>query len=200
MEEKRQHQRVRFNVQPLVRLGQMGHTGLGRLENLSFGGLMLRTDVSLKVGEVFGCEFSVVGSVLIDISAVVVGRVGDLFSARFRSGPISERLLKDEIARSLSSGKGSVLSMNTINGRRSMRVVGGLNACLSSDFMHGLTNVSVDEIDLSATRDIDTVGAELCRIAAQDYHVYIAPPPCRISAEVAALTGWRSNTDGVLRG
>ena len=192
MEEKRRHQRVRFKVQPLIRLGQGGRNGVGHLENLSFGGLMLRTEVPLKLGEAFGCEFSISGTVLIDISAVVVSRVGELYCARFQAGPLSERLLKDEIARALSCGKGSVLSMNESKGRRLMRVFGGLNACLTKDFMYGLSKRGVDEIDLSAVQTVDAAGAELCRIASQDYHVYIVRPTCRLSDEVAALAGWRS--------
>jgi hypothetical protein len=191
MSEQRRHQRVRFNVQPLVRLGQAGRTGIGRLENLSLGGLMVRTDLPLKVGEAFGCEFSVLSSVLIDISAVVVGYVGELYSIRFQPGPVSEQLLKDEIASALSSGKGSVLSLNKLQGRQVVRVVGGLNGSLSNDFMQGL-KVGVDEIDLSQVTDIDNAGAELCRIAAQTQRISIVRPTCHISDEVAAIAGWKT--------
>ena len=48
MKEQRRHQRIRFGVQPLIRIGQSGVTGIGRLENLSLGGLMLRTDLPLS--------------------------------------------------------------------------------------------------------------------------------------------------------
>jgi hypothetical protein len=191
MKEHRRHQRVRFNAQPLVRLGQAGSTGFGRLENLSLGGLMLRTELSLKVGEACGCEFSILGSVLIDISAVIVGCVGDLYSARFQVGPVSEHLLKDEIAIALSCGKGSALSLNELQGRRVIRVMGGLNESLSDDFMHGL-KVGVDEIDLLNVTDIDYAGAKLCRIAAQTYHIGIVRPSCHISDEIAAIAGWRT--------
>ena len=190
MNEQRRHQRIRFNMPPLVRLGQAGGTGLGRLENLSLGGLMVRTELPLKVGDAFGCEFSVFGSVLIDISPVVVSRVGDLYCARFQAGPVSEQLLKDEIARALSCGKASVLSLNEFQGRRVMRVVGGLNGSLRNDFMHGLAKVGVDEIDLSEVNDIDSAGAELCRIAAQVYRIGVVRPACRISNEMAAIAGW----------
>lgn len=189
MSEHRRHQRVRFNVQPLVRLGQAGRTGLGRLENLSLGGLMVRSEQPLKIGEAFGCEFSVLSSVLIDISAVVVGCVGELYSTRFQLGPVSEQLLKDEIAASLSSGKGSVLSLNKLQERQVMRVIGGLNGSLSIDFMHGL-KVGVDEIDLSQVTDIDSAGAELCRTAAQTYQINIVRPNCPVSNEIATIAGW----------
>lgn len=190
MKEQRRHQRVRFNVQPLIRLGHSGSTGLGRLENLSLGGLMVRTDLPLKVNEAFGCEFSVFGSVLIDLSAVVVSRLGDLYCARFQAGPISERLIEDEIARALSSGKASVLSLNEFQGRRVMRVAGGLNGSLHNDFMHGLTKVGVDEIDLSGVTDIDRAGAELCRIAAQEHRVGIVRPAYCVNETLAAIAGW----------
>ena len=189
MNEQRRHQRIRFNEQPLVRFGQVGRAGIGRLENLSLGGLMVGADLPLKAGEAFGCEFSVLGSIVIDISATVVGCLGDLYSARFQPGPISEQLLKDELAGALSSGKGSVISVNKLQGRQVMRVAGGLNGSLSKDFMQGLKMV-VDESDLSQVTDIDKAGAELCRIAAQTHRVGIVRPSCPISEEMAALAGW----------
>lgn len=98
MKEQRRHQRIRFGVPPLVRLGQSGLTGIGRLENLSFGGLMVRTALPLRVGEAFGCEFAVFGEALIDMSAIVVGqRIGDAYCARFQAGPISQHLIEDVI-------------------------------------------------------------------------------------------------------
>ena len=190
MKEQRRHQRIRFNVSPRVRLGQAGSSWLGRLENLSLGGLMVRSDMPLKIGEVFGCEFSVFGSVLIDLSAIVVGRIGELYSARFQAGPISEQLLIDETARALSNGRASVLSVNEIQGRRIMRVSGGLNGSLHNDFMHALSKVGVDGIDLSEVKDIDRAGAELCRIAMRDYRIDILRPSCPIGEEIAEITGW----------
>ena len=89
MNEQRRHQRIRFGVQPLIRIGQSGVTGIGRLENLSLGGLMLRTDLPLRTGKACGCEFSVFGSALVDLSAMIVSRVGDLFCARFEAGQAS---------------------------------------------------------------------------------------------------------------
>ena len=193
MKEQRRHQRIRFNVQPLVRLGQFGFTGLGRLENLSLGGLMLRTDLPLKVGEAVGCEFAVFGSALIDMSADVVSRVGDLYCARFQAGPISEQLIEDVISRALSSGKASILSLNEFQGRRVMRVTGGLNGCLHNDFMHGLTKVGVDEIDLSAVTEIDHAGVELCRIAAEVHQVGIVRPSSCVNEKLIRLAGWRAS-------
>lgn len=193
MKEQRRHQRIRFNVPPLVRLGQSGASGLGRLENLSLGGLMVRTEVSLQPGEPFGCEFSICGSIMIDLSAVVVSRVGELFCARWQPGPVSERLLAEVIARALSSGNGSVLTVNEFQGRRVMRVAGGLNASLHNDFMHGLTKVGVDEIDLSCVTDMDVAGAELCRIAGQTHRVgRIVRPALQIDETLVALAGWKA--------
>jgi hypothetical protein len=189
MKEQRRHQRIRFNVQPHVRMGQAGAIGLGRLENLSLGGLMVRTDLALKPGEIFGCEFSIFGLYLIDISGVIVGSVGELYSARFQAGPISEALLQDEMIRALSSGKGSVLSVNELRGRRVMRIQGGLNESLRSDFLHGL-KIGVDEIDLSKVTDIDLVGAELCQIALKQ-QIGIVQPAGPVSDEIAAAVGWR---------
>jgi len=187
MKEQRRHQRIRFGSPPLVRVGQAGLIGLGRLENLSLGGLMLRTGLSLRVGESFGCEFALFGSALIDMSAQVVSRVGDAYCARFQAGPISEHLIEDVIARALATGKASVLTLNESQGRRVMRVVGGLNGCLHNDFMHGLTKVGVDEIDLSAVTDIDPAGVELCRVAAEVHRVGIVRPSSGISEKLSGL-------------
>ncbi len=163
-------------MQPLVRLGQAGASGTGRLENLSLGGLMVRTDLQLKVGEVFGCEFAIFGSALVDMSAVVVSQVGDRYSARFQAGPLSELLIADVISRALASGDGSILSINEVQGRRVMRVTGGLDGSLRNDFVHGLTKVGIDEIDLSGVTAIDSEGVELCRMARDEYRVKIVRP------------------------
>jgi hypothetical protein len=192
MKEQRRHQRIRFNAQPHVRFGQARASGIGRLENLSLGGLMVSLKLPLKVGGAVGCEFSVLGVVLIDISAIVVGCVGNLYSVRFQAGPVSEYLLKSEIDRALSSGKGSILSVNELQGRRVMRVAGGLNESLRNDFMHTLIKVGVEEIDLSKVTDIDRVGAELCRIATQTQQIAIIRPSFQISDELAAIAGWQS--------
>lgn len=179
MREQRRHQRIRFNHPPGVRIGQAGKAGIGELENLSLGGLMLRTDLSLVVGAVLGCEFSVLDSSSIDLAAVVVSKVGDCYGARFQLGPISANLIEQAIEHALASGKASILSINEREGRKTMRIVGGLNACLRSDFMHGLTRVGVDEMDLSAVTGMDRDGLELCRIAVEKYHVaLIQPSPC----------------------
>ena len=179
MREQRRHQRIRFNAPPPVRLGQHGLSGKGTLENLSLGGLMLRTDVALKVGETFGCEFSVFGSPLIDMPAMVVSKIGDLYGARFQAGPISEVLIQEAIDGALAAGKASILSIHDLQGRKVMRIAGGLNNGLRSDFMHSLTRVGVAELDLSGVTEIDSGGLALCLIAAEQYAVSIgARSPC----------------------
>jgi hypothetical protein len=192
MKEQRRHQRIRFNAPPPVRFGQARNGGIGRLENLSLGGLLVSTQLPLKTGEAVGCEFSILGSLLIDISAIVVGCVGNLHSVRFQVGPVSERLLKDEIDGALTSGKGSILSVNELRGRKVMRVAGGLNGSLRNDFMHALIKMGVDEIDLSKVTDVDRAGAGLCRIAAQTGRIAIVRPSCRCNDEVATIAGWPS--------
>ncbi|MBI4740355.1 MAG: PilZ domain-containing protein [Betaproteobacteria bacterium] len=171
MSEQRRHQRIRFSVPPLIRLGQRGQRGQGELENLSLSGLMFRTPLVLNVGETFGCEFSVFGSPLIDMPALAVSHVGNLYGARFQAGPISELLIRDAIAGAIACGKASILSIHDLDGRRVMRVSGGLNHCLRSDFMHGLSKVGVVGLDLSGVTDIDSVGLALCLLAAEQYRV-----------------------------
>ncbi len=179
MREQRRHQRIRFSIPPRVRIGQSGLSGNGELENLSLGGLMLRTGLPLKVGEAFGCEFTVYDSPLIDMSAQVVSKIGDLYGARFRAGPISEWLIQEATDRALAAGKASILSINDLHGRKVMRIVGGMNEGLRSDLMHGLTRMGVDEMDLSGVTAIDSAGVELCRIAVNRHQVGIVnPSPC----------------------
>lgn len=179
MKEQRRHQRIRFNTMPLVRIGQFGLGGAGTLENLSIGGLMLRTELPLKVGEAFGCEFTVFDSPLIDMAGMVASKIGDLFGARFQAGPVSEWLIQDAIDNAIDQGKASILSINDLQGRKVMRITGGLNAGLRNDFMHSLTKVGVDEMDLSGVTEIDSAGLELCRSAIGQFKVGIVnPSPC----------------------
>jgi hypothetical protein len=170
MSEQRRHQRIRFNSPPTIFVGQNGQSGKGELQNLSLGGLMLSSDIPLKTGEVFGCEFSVFGSQLIDMPATVVSKVGELYSARFHAGPISEILIQEAIDGALASGKASLLSIHDLNGRKVMRIVGGLNSGLTVDFMYSLTK-GVAELDLSEVTQIDSKGMDLCLLAVEKYDV-----------------------------
>ena len=185
MKEPRRHQRIRFNTLPTIRIGQLGVSGTGELENLSLGGLMLRTCLPLKVGEAFGCEFSVFESPLIDMAAVAVSKIGDLYGARFQAGPISEHLILGAIDNALASGKASVLSINDLQGRKVMRIAGGLNAGLRNDFMHSLTKMGVDEMDLSGVTEIDSIGLELCRTAVENHSVGIVHPSLCVRSVMA---------------
>ena len=186
MNEQRRHQRIRFNSQPLMRIGQFGFAGKGQLENLSLVGMMLRTELPLKVGKAFGSEFVVFESPLIDLTAVVVSRIGDWYGARFQAGPISEWLIQEAIDNALSLGKASVLSINDLQGRKVMRIAGGLNAGLRNDFMHSLTKMGVDEMDLSGVTEIDSAGLELCRIAVDQHRVGIVRPSACVRAVMVA--------------
>lgn len=176
MREQRRHQRIRFAAPPPVRVGQYGGNGSGELENLSLGGLMLRSAMPLRVGEPIGCEFTIYASPRIDLSAQVVSRVGDLYTARFQPGPASELLIQSAIDLALGSGQASILSLKEVGGRKVMRVVGGLNGSLRNDFMYNLSKIGIAELDLAAVTGIDAEGAELCRIATGQYQVELVDP------------------------
>ncbi len=176
MKEQRRHQRIRFSSLPVMQIGQRGVVGSGALENLSVGVFVMRTDLTLKVGDAFGCEFALFDSPRIDVSAIVVSRIGDLYNARFHAGPLSEWLILEAIDNALAAGDASVLSINHVQGRKVMRVAGGLNATLGNDFMHGLVQMGVDELDLAEVSRVDAMGLELCRIAIEDYKVAIVNP------------------------
>ena len=95
MIEQRKHQRIRFSEPPRVRIGFAGRITEGSLENLSISGLMLRTDLPLTAHGVAGCEFSLCGSPVADVSVSVLNCLGDLYGARFRSGLINPVLIED---------------------------------------------------------------------------------------------------------
>ena len=152
---------------------------------------MVRSELPLRSGEAFGCEFSVVNSPLIDISAVVVNKIGNLYGARLQTGPLSESLLQDAIDNALASGHASVLSINDLQGRKVMRVIGGLTVSLRNDFLHSLTKMTVDDLDLSGVTEIDQEGVALCHAAVNEYKVQIV----RASACVRTAMGGRGVID-----
>ena len=173
MQEQRRHQRIRFGVPPKVRIGYGGVIAEGGIENLSMSGLMLRTGMALTIGHVAGCEFSLFGSPVIDVPATIVSQVGDLFGARFQVGPINQVMIDDAISHALASGQASILSIHELGGRKVMRIAGGLNGSLRNDFMHALTRVGVDEIDVEAVTAVDQAGLALCLVATNRYAVTI---------------------------
>lgn len=163
--EQRRHQRIRFGHPPPIRIGYGGTIGSGLLVNLSLAGLMVRTDMELDIGHTVGCEFSLFGSSVIDVPATVVSRVGDLFGGRFQTGPINQVVIDDAINAALATGQASILSLNEVAGRKIMRISGGLNGELRGDFMHALTRVGVDEIDVGSVTTVDQAGLALCLVA-----------------------------------
>ena len=185
MKERRRHQRIRFDVPPRVRLGQFGVSGSGHIESLSLGGMMLQCELPLRVGAPVGCEFELFASPLIDLSALVVGHIGQRHSIRFVAGPVSACLIEEAVERGLAAGKASVLSINEVHGRRVMRVVGGLTARLHDDFMHGLTRMRVDRLDLAGVTQIDAAGVDLCGIAIEQYQAGIVRPSSCVRAVIA---------------
>lgn len=188
MIEQRRHQRIRFGTPPRVRVGFAGQIGDGELENLSLSGLMLRSDMPLVVGRKIGCDFSLFGSPLVDMSVTVVSRVGDLLGARFQPGFINPVLIEDGIKSALTSGQGSILSVNELAGRKVMRISGGLNGSLRNDFMHALTRVGVDEIDVGGVTALDQAGLALCLVATGRHGAIIgAQSECFAAAWKGAL-------------
>lgn len=165
MLEQRRHQRIRFGQPPAVRIGYRGRVDEGVIENLSQAGLMVRTAQPLEVGRPFGCEFSLFGTACVDLVATAVSRVGDLYGARFQSGPLSRRLIEEAVRSALASGAGSVLAVHELGGRKVLRIAGGLNGSLRNDFMHVLTRGGVDEIDLQGVTAVDQAGLALCVVA-----------------------------------
>lgn len=165
MQDQRRHQRIRFGTLPKVAMGFAGIIGEGVIENLSLSGLMVRTAMPLEISHSIGCEFSVFGSPVIDVPALVVSRVGNLFGVRFQTGPINQILIDDAISAALAAGHASILGVHELAGRKIMRISGGLSNALRNDFMHALTRVGVDEIDLGGVTVVDQSGVALCLVA-----------------------------------
>jgi hypothetical protein len=188
IQEQRRHQRIRFSSPPTVRIGYGGAISDGTIENLSLSGLMLRTELPLEISRNIGCEFRVFDSPVIDVPANVVSRVGNLFGVRFQTGPISQVLIEDAINVALASGKASILAMRELGGKKIMRISGGLSGALRSDFMHALTRVGVDEIDVEGVTSVDQAGLALCLVATSRHGVPIgAQSPCFSEAWKLAL-------------
>ncbi|WP_066882218.1 PilZ domain-containing protein [Dechloromonas denitrificans] len=186
--DQRRHQRIRFGNPPPVRIGYAGSIGHGVIENLSLSGLMLRTDLGLDIGHTAGCEFSLFGSPIIDVPAAVVSRVGDLFGARFQTGPINQVMIDDAISGALAQGQASILSVHELSGRKVMRITGGLNGTLRGDFMHALTRVGIEEIDLAGVTMVDQAGLALCLVATRRHAAKIgAQAECFADAWKIAL-------------
>lgn len=165
MLDQRRHQRIRFGSPPTVRIGYGGAIGEGLIENMSLSGLMVRTDMSLDISHNIGCEFQIFDSPLIDVPAAVVSRVGNLFGVRFQPGPINQVLIEDAINSALAAGKASILSVREVGGKKVMRIAGGLSGALRNDFMHALTRLGVDEIDLEGVTLVEQAGLALCVVA-----------------------------------
>lgn len=165
--EQRRHQRVRFGHPPPVMLGSEGWFGEGNIENLSLSGLMLRCAQPVSIGQTLGCEFSVAGAPLVDLPIQVVSRVGDVFGARFQTGPLSQVLIEETLLAVMENGLASLLTVHERSGQKVMRILGGLNAALHNDFMHALTRMGVAEIDLAGVSRVDAAGMALCRLAVQ---------------------------------
>jgi hypothetical protein len=188
MLDQRRHQRIRFGTLPTVRIGYGGEIGEGLIENLSLSGLMVRTDMPLEISRNIGCEFRIFESPVIDVPAAVISRVGNLFGVRFQTGPINQVLIDDAINAALASGMASILSVRELGGKKIMRITGGLGGPLRNDFMHALTRVGVDEIDLEGVTLVDQAGLALCLVANSRHGVKMgAQSPCFAEAWGQAL-------------
>lgn len=155
-----------------MKIGHQGGRADGWMENLSLGGLMCRSTLSLSVGETIGCAFRVYDSPVVDIAATVASKVGDgLFGLRFQAGPMSQYLLQDAINGAIAQGKASILSIHDLQGKKVLRVAGGLTVASRNDFMHGVSRVGVAEIDLSEVTLIDPEGLNMCALAVSKYGV-----------------------------
>lgn len=173
MQDQRRHQRIRFGAPQTVRIGFAGEAGMGQIENLSLSGLMLRTDMPLEIARNIGCEFQLFGSPLIDVPAAVVSKVSNLFGVRFQPGPISQVLIEDAINDAMATGNASILSVRETGGKKIMRIAGGLNGTLRNDFMHALTRVGVDELDVEGVTAVEQAGLALCLVATTHHGVSI---------------------------
>jgi hypothetical protein len=102
-----------------------------------------------------------------------VSRVGDVFGVRFQPGPIAQILIEDAINQALIDGNASILSVHELGGKKIMRITGGLTGALRNDFMHALTRMGVDEIDVESVTAVEQAGLALCLVATSRHGVAI---------------------------
>lgn len=187
MEEQRRHPRIRFGHPPPVHIGYGGRAVTGALINLSLSGLMLRTDLELSVGRTFGCEFSLFNSPRIDVPAEVVSCQGNVYGARFQSGPLNAILIETAMAAAMESGEASVVTIERDGVLRVLTVRGGLNGGLRNDFRYGLEKVGVNELNTEGVTVVDREGVALCRFAVDKYQLHLGKvSPCFEKAWQAA--------------
>ena len=184
MAEQRRHQRIRFSEAVTVRVGQEGVAGEAALENLSLGGLLLRSSCALQMREMCGVEIEFPGQVRISLSVHLVNQVGERYGARFSPGPLSEALIRQAVREAVAAGRAASLSVKVQGGRRMMRVFGCLDNLLREDFLYAL-KAGVAEIDLSGVTVIDATGVELCRLAQDDRRAVIVRPSACVQAALA---------------
>jgi hypothetical protein len=114
--------------------------------------------------------------------------VGNLYGGRFQTGPINQIVIEDAISAALEKGDASILSVREMDGRKVLRISGGLNGGLRNDFMHALTRVGVSLLDVSAVSALDQAGLALCLVATSRYGVEIGEQSnCFADAWKAAL-------------
>lgn len=147
MLERRRHQRVRCAQSLALRIGHAGAQGVGVLENLSASGLMMRSALPLRVGQDFGLSFAFNWSPLVETGATAVSRVGDLVGVRFNAGPLTVGHLSECIAEALRRGEASTAAVHESNGRKVLKVAGGLSESLLGDLRHFVERVGVDDLD-----------------------------------------------------
>lgn len=137
------------------------------LENLSVSGLMLRTSLPLEIGQDIGIACAFPWSAAIDLPVTIVSRVGDLYGARFRAGPLTETILADTVGEALQRGDASTASVHELGGCRVLRIVGGLNESLRGDLLHFIERVGVDEIDAAEVTAVDVATLAIFKSALQ---------------------------------
>lgn len=187
MQDRRRHQRVRFGNPPPIFIGFGGAASHGVIENISSSGMMLRSTLPLRIGRQAGCEFSLFSSPLIDVPITVVSGIGDLYGVRFPAGLINQVIIDDAVAAALARGEASVLGVHGIDGRKVLRISGGLNGSLRNDFMHALTRVGVDELDVAAVTAADLAGLALCVVATDRYQVRLGQQSACFAAAWAKI-------------
>jgi hypothetical protein len=178
MLDQRRHQRIRFSVPQKISIGYGGEIGEGASKTSP---VRLDDADADAAGNFAQCRLRIQRFRLAaDRCASRCGQPG-LRPVRgaFPAGPISQILIDDAISAALASGKASILSVHELGGRKTMRITGGLCGILRSDFMHALTRMGVDEIDLEGVTAVEQAGLALCLVAANRHRVTIgAQSPC----------------------
>ena len=162
MQERRRHQRVRCTHLPPFSIWAACGLGQGSLENLSISGVMLRTDLALRVGQPVGLAVGGLRGHAFETVASVVSRVGDLIGLRFRNAPLAMPHIEAIISDLLQRGEASAATLHDLGGQKTLRVCGGFTPAIDAELRHFVERVANGQLDVGEVTAVDPTTLAHC--------------------------------------